>query len=204
MIDKNLKKYIEDNIFPIYKENESGHGIDHINYVVRRSLSFAKELNLDFNISYAIACYHDICHHIDRQKHEMLSAEFFYNDDNMKNFFSGKERIIIKEAIEDHRASNNNIPRSIYGKVISTADRETDVNLFLKRCYSYTKTYSQNLSIEDIIQECYNHTKDKYGFFGYAKSYIKDIEYDIFLQEINILLKNKDLFKKRFIKVNKL
>ena len=204
MIDKNLKKYIEDNIFPIYKENERGHGVDHINYVIRRSLSFAKELKLDFNISYAIACYHDICHHIDRQKHEMLSAEFFYNDDNMKNFFSGKERIIIKEAIEDHRASNNNIPRSVYGKVISTADRETDVNLFLKRCYSYTKTYNKTLSIDDIIQECYNHTKDKYGFFGYAKSYIKDIEYDIFLQEINILLKNKDLFKKRFIKVNKL
>ncbi len=204
MTDKNLKKYIEDNIFPIYKKNESGHGIEHINYVIRRSLYFSKKLNLDFNISYTIACYHDICHHIDRKKHEILSAEFFYNDKNMKKFFSEKERIIIKEAIEDHRASNNNIPRSIYGKVISTSDRETDVNLFLKRCYSYTIKYNKNLSIDDIIQECYNHTKDKYGSCGYAKSYIKDMEYERFLQEIDKLLKDKELFKKEFIKVNKL
>lgn len=29
-INKDLKKYIENNVFPLYEENEVGHGIGHI------------------------------------------------------------------------------------------------------------------------------------------------------------------------------
>lgn len=36
-INKELKKYIENNIFPIYEKNEKGHGIEHIKYVIKRS-----------------------------------------------------------------------------------------------------------------------------------------------------------------------
>ena len=66
---------------------------------------------------YVIAAFHDIAVHIDRKNHEILSADIFYNDDNMKKFFNSEERLIIKEAIEDNRASLKGEPRSIYGRV---------------------------------------------------------------------------------------
>ena len=41
------------------------------------------------------------------------------NDKFMENYFSLAERIVIKEAIEDHRASAKSEPRSIYGKILA-------------------------------------------------------------------------------------
>ena len=36
-INKKLIDYVENNIFPIYSKNDSGHGIEHIKYVIARS-----------------------------------------------------------------------------------------------------------------------------------------------------------------------
>jgi len=205
MINNELKKYIKKNIFPIYKNNETGHGLDHINYVIERSIRFSNQVpNIDINIVYISACFHDICHYLNKDKHEVLSAEFFYNDLNMKKYFTEDERIIIKEAIEDHRASNKNVPRSIYGKILSTADRSTSLDEFLERCYSYTMKHFPDYNLEEIIERSYNHTKEKYGKGGYAKSYIKDDDYDIFLNEVGKIISNKELFKKRFLSANKI
>ena len=37
MNTKEIKNYIEKNIFPDYQKNDSGHNIDHIKYVLERS-----------------------------------------------------------------------------------------------------------------------------------------------------------------------
>ena len=50
MINKELRKYIEDSVFSIYEKNDKAHGIDHIKYVIGRSLKFAdlvKDINYD-------------------------------------------------------------------------------------------------------------------------------------------------------------
>ena len=74
-------------------------------------------------------------------------------DENLKRFFSEKELKIIKEAIEDHRASSNHDPRSIYGKIVSTADRNITVSSCLKRTY----TYGKKLKPDDIVYtDCVN------------------------------------------------
>lgn len=140
-INKTLKKYIEENIMPSYENNEKGHGVEHIENVLRRCLLLAKQFkDIDLNMLYVVAVYHDIAHHIDKNNHEILSAEIFYRDDNMKKYFSDDERIVIKEAIEDHRASLIGEPRSIYGKIVSTADRSKSINETMKRTYTYTYT----------------------------------------------------------------
>ncbi len=36
---------------------------------------------------YAMASFHDITHHIDKDYHEVLSAKFFYENDEMKKNF---------------------------------------------------------------------------------------------------------------------
>lgn len=122
-INPKLKEYIEENILPLYDKNEEGHGINHIKTVIERSLKFAKEQNANLDMSYVVAAYHDLGHPIDRKTHEIISAQIFSKDEQMKNFFSDEQRKVIKEAIEDHRASSDHRPRSIYGRIVSTADR---------------------------------------------------------------------------------
>ena len=97
---------------------------------------------------YRIAAYHDIGHHIDSKTHEMVSADIMSKDENLKNFFFDEERQIIKEAIEDHRASAKDEPRSIYGRIVSSADRNNTVEACLRRTYTYGKKIDPNVTDE--------------------------------------------------------
>ena len=204
-MNSKLKEYIEIKILPEYSKNDTGHGIEHIQYVINRCFKFAEQFdNIDLNVLYTIAAFHDIGHHIDKKNHEILSAKIFYNNENMKRFFTEEQRKIIKEGIEDHRASSGSVPLSDYGKIISSADRSTDVNEFLKRTHSYTLKHNPDATIEEMLERAYNHTKDKYGKDGYAKSYVIDEEYNNFKNEIISLISDKKTFNQRYIKVNNL
>ena len=198
-MNENLRQYIENEIFPLYQKNEQGHQLKHIQYVIQRSLLFADQFeNINKNMVYTIAAFHDLAHHIDRKKHEILSAEMFYNNVKMKEFFTPFERLIIKEAIEDHRASSTLKPRSDYGKIISSADRTTSVETAIRRTYHYSKKHYSYLNDEENYQRIYHHLLTKYGEGGYAKSYLKDVEYEKFLQDLRRLLKNETNFKKYY------
>ena len=202
-INYELVNYIEKNIIPLYEKNDFGHGINHIRYVLNRCLSFAKQFpSIDINMIYAIAAFHDIAHHIDKDNHERLSAEIFYKNNRMKNFFNDEQRIIIKEAIEDHRASLEYEPRSDYGKIISSADRSTQVDSILKRTHSYSMMHYPNLNIYQLLERSFLHMKSKYGYEGYAKNYCIDEDYEIFKKEVSRLLNNKWEFSKRYMEVN--
>ena len=199
-INEDLKKYIEENIFPEYSKNEPAHNIEHIKYVIRRSFKFADTVpNINYNMVYTIAAYHDIGHHIDPKRHEIISGEIMSKDENLKNFFSEQELIVIKEAIEDHRASSNHEPRSIYGKIVSTADRNNTVESCLRRSYTYNKKLHPEYDDEKIFEDCHFHLNDKFGENGYAKFFFKDEEYEKFLKDIRELLSDK----KRFIETQK-
>lgn len=50
IINQELIKYIENDIFPLYDRNEQGHGIEHIKTVIRRSLKLAKRYNVNLRI----------------------------------------------------------------------------------------------------------------------------------------------------------
>lgn len=202
-MNEKLKKYIEINVLPEYVKNDSGHGIEHINYVIDRCFRFSEQFdNIDLDMLYTIAAFHDIAHHIDKKNHEKLSAEIFYKNGDLKQFFTDKQRIIIKEGIEDHRASSDTIPRSNYGKIISSADRSTDVNEFLRRTHAYTLKHNPNSTVEEMLERAYNHTKDKYGKDGYAKHYVIDNDYIEFRNEISELINDKEKFSCKYLQVN--
>ena len=202
-INKDLEKYIKNEILPQYEKNDSGHSLVHIDYVMKRCFKFAEQFgNIDFNMLYTIATFHDIAHHIDKKNHEKLSAEIFYNNEKMKEFFSESERNLIKDAIEDHRASANTEPRSDYGKIISSADRSTDIDDFLRRTHAYTLKHFPNCTKEEMLKRAYDHTEQKYGKSGYAKHYVTDEEYENFRENINSLLLSKEYFTKKYYKIN--
>ena len=203
-IRKELKDYIENTIFKEYEKNEKGHGIEHINYVIKRSLKFSKQIeNINEEMVYTVAAYHDIGHHIDKDNHEKISADILKKDNKLKEFFSEEEIKIMQDAVEDHRASNKEEPRNIYGKIVSSADRNTSVEEMLKRTYSYNKKHYPYLSEEEIKNECYKHLKNKYGKDGYAtkKMYFDDEEYNEYLKKMDEITKNIDIFIKEMEKI---
>ena len=59
--------------------NDKGHGLEHTEYVINRSLNFANRIdNINYEMVYVIAAYHDVAHHIDAKNHEILSAQMLY------------------------------------------------------------------------------------------------------------------------------
>lgn len=203
-MNNELVQYIENEIFPLYNRNEEGHGINHIKTVIKKSLELAKDYDVDLDMVYTIASYHDLGHYIDRKTHEIISAEIFMKDEKIKEYFTDEQRSIIKEAIEDHRASSNHEPRTIYGKIVSTADRTIiNVDNTIKKAYSYGKRNYINLSEEEQIKRVYQHLTERYGENGYAKIYIEDKEFEDALDKLRQALSNKEEFIKRVKKVVK-
>ncbi len=195
-VNNELRKYIENNIFPLYENNYIGDGIDRVYYVIKRSEQIIEEndINVDDNILFAAICYHDLRKNNDEKSHEKVSSEIMFNDEFLKDFFTEKQREIIKEAIEDQRANAETEPRNIYGKILSSASRNSSIEQTLKRSYIYGKKKNPNLSDEEIFEGAYEVLLNKFGENGYAKFYFKDSTYEKFLKDIRDLLSNKEEF----------
>lgn len=196
MLNPKLKEYIEKNIFPLYQRNEEGHDITHIQYVIERSFELVEqnELAVDLDMVYAIAAYHDIGHYIDSKIHEIISAKIMQEDKNLLSFFNEEQLETIKQAIEDHRASSDHEPRSIYGKIVSYADRNDTVEKCLRRSYYIGKRRNPNYTDEQLFENAFQVLTKKFGENGYAKFYFKDKKYEDFLTQIRSLLQDKETF----------
>ena len=201
MINEELKKYIEDTIKTQYiNNNYGGHGWEHIQDVINRSFELMDKfaLEVDPNMVYTIAAYHDIGYRQDPDNHETVSSEMFIQDDEMKKYFNDEERKLIAEAIVDHRASLEYEARSVYGKLVSSADRAIDVYNVLRRSIAFQaeKHKNENPTIEEIIEYSFKKLSSKYGNGGYAKMYFQDDKYEDFLERISKLFSDKNEFIK--------
>lgn len=204
-INSELKKYIEENILPRYEKNDLAHNINHVNYVIERSLMFASTVDdINYDMVYTVAAYHDVGHSIDAKNHEKVSSEILFNDSNLKNYFSDEEISTMADAVYDHRASLEYEPRSIYGKIVSSADRNTSVEVTFKRTYRYNIKHHPEYNLDETIETCRLFIIDKFGKDGYAtkKMYFNDDAYEKYLKVISDVVYDKDKFKDEFLKVN--
>lgn len=206
-INQNLKNYMEELIDYHYNLNDKGHGIDHVNYVINRSFDFAKQIpEINYEMVYVVAAYHDVAHHIDDENHEALSAKMLSEDERLMDFFTEEQIQIMSEAVADHRASSKTEPRNIYGKIVSSADRNTSVENTLKRCYLYNRKLNPELKLEETIEECRKALVRKFGIGGYArnKMYFNDEKYTKYLDEITNLTSNSEKFAAEIKRANDL
>lgn len=199
-----LKKYIIDNIFPEYSKNDGGHNIAHILEVIRRSfaLNDTFKLGLDDNMIFAIASCHDWGKYEDHETHHLIAARNFINDEGMKQFFNNEQRQIIKEAIEDHRSSKEDEPRSVYGKLISSADRNTRIEIVFIRSFFVGRERMPETSIEDYLDYTIKRLSKKYDEENPENMFFEDQTYKVFIHDMRELLKNEDEFKRRYCEVN--
>ena len=84
--------------------------------VIKQSVVISADLNVDMNMVYTIAAYHDTGLTVDRKTHHIVSGKIVREDMWLRDWFNEEQIEAIAQACEDHRASSDHEPRSIYGK----------------------------------------------------------------------------------------
>lgn len=205
-VNPKLKKYVEENVYPEYNKNDLAHGIIHVKAVVVRAFALNETLKLGLNhdIIYAMSSYHDLGKYIDHETHEKIAAKKFIEDENMKKFFSDADRKLIMEAIEDHRSSFEDVPRSDYGKLISSADRNTRVELVFVRSFFVGQWRTPEMNVEEFLDFTFKRLSKRYGSENPENMFYADETYTNFLAEMRALLSDEVAFKQRYCEVNKI
>ena len=171
-----LQAYIESAIFPRYKDFDPAHRIDHALQVIAESLKLAKHYDVDERMVYTIAAYHDIGLCEGRERHHLVSGRMLRADERLHEWFTDEEIETMAQAVEDHRASLDHAPRSIYGRIVAEADRLIDPMTVLLRTVQYGLSHYPELSKEQHYQRYCEHLQEKYAEGGYLKLWIPESE----------------------------
>lgn len=203
MISKALTTYIETEIIPRYEYFDKAHNLSHVQTVIEESLSLAKQHpEADERLVYVIAAYHDTGLCRDRATHHLVSGEILMADAHLRQWFSEEELLLMKEAVEDHRASTDHEPRSIYGRIVAEADRIIDTDTTLRRTVQYGLKQNPTADVEWHYQRFYHHLIEKYAPGGYLKLWFPQSKNSEKLKELQAIIADeaqlKDIFETLF------
>lgn len=195
---KEIERYIEEQIIPRYTSFDRAHSIDHVRTVIDESLSLAEHYDVDRRIVYVTAAYHDLGLCEGRERHHIVSGEIVRADQQLCKWFSGDEIELIACAVEDHRASSDHEPRSIYGRIVAEADRIIDPEITLRRTVQYGLANYPQLDIEGQYARFCAHLQEKYAEGGYLRLWIPESKNGARLAELRQLIKNSKLLRHTF------
>ena len=141
MVNLEIMAFIERDILPRYAAFDVAHNMEHVTRVIRSSVSIAQKMGADEDMAYVIAAYHDLGLEGPRAIHHITSGKILQADQRLRKWFSEMQISIMKDAVEDHRASASRAPRSIYGKIVAEADRDLNPTSVFKRTIQYGKSH---------------------------------------------------------------
>ena len=168
-IPEDLRDYGEGEILPRYADADPAHGPAHVRQVLANSRELLEGLEVDPRMVYVVAIYHDLgIPSFGRKDHEKTSARLLREDPALGRWFSAEEVETMAQAIEDHRASSGREPRSLYGKIVSEADRDIDPERIVRRCMAYGRSHFPQLTGEEQVARAVQHIREKYGEEGYV------------------------------------
>ena len=167
-----LDVYLQQEILPQYDAFDGGHKRDHAETVIRESLKLARAYKADETMAYVIAAYHDLGLRFDRERHHIHSGELLMADENLRQWFTEEQLLTMRDAVEDHRASGKNPPRTIYGAIVAEADRQIDPLTVVHRTMAYSRKLYPNGDFETLYQRSLEHLYEKYVEGGYLKLWL--------------------------------
>ena len=187
-----LQNYIESEILPRYEAFDAAHQRDHADTVIRQSLALAEHYDVKKDMVYAIAAYHDTGLVVDRKTHHLESGRIIREDARLLEWFTPEEIEVMAQAAEDHRASSDHEPRSIYGKIVAEGDRLIDTDTILRRTVQYGFAHYPEMSREEQIARAIAHLHEKYAEGGYLKLWIPESPNAGRLRELWALIRRED------------
>lgn len=173
-MNRDLKSYIEEKIIPQYATFDEAHRIDHARTVIEQSLKLADYYDVNRDMVYTAAAYHDTGLCEGRERHHLVSGRIIREDLILRKWFSEVQIKTMAQAAEDHRASSNHEPRSIYGRIVAEADRIIDGETIVRRTIQYGLSHYPELDREGHWERMCAHLKEKYDYGGYLKLWIPE------------------------------
>ena len=199
-VSMEIMEFVETQILPKYTEFGESHGLRHVNRVIKNSLELARITGADINMVYVVAAYHDLGMSGPRAIHHITSGKILMADARLKRWFSQDQIKIMKEAVEDHRASSKNEPRTIYGKLIAESDRQIVPLTVIRRTVQYGFAHYPELDKEGHWTRTVEHLKEKYAEGGYLKLWIPESDNRERLKELRAIIEDRELLRSIFEK----
>lgn len=190
--------YVEREILPRYDQFDQAHQRDHVTMVIQQSLDIASRLDVNTDMVYAIAAYHDTGLCEGREHHHEVSAQIIKADHHLRQWFTEEQILVMADAAEDHRASAKQAPRTIYGRIVAEADRFIDPETIVRRTIQYGMDHYPELNREEQYQRMLTHLKEKYGRNGYLKLWFPDSPNAARLERLHDLIDDEQAVRQLF------
>ena len=188
MVNAELKAYVEQEIIPRYDGFDAAHQRDHVLTVIDAALKLATYYDINKDMVYAIAAYHDTGLAFGRDKHHTESKRIIIEDRELRRWFTEEEIATMADAAEDHRASSKGEPRTIYGRIVAEADRIIDSRSIIRRTIQFTLTNHPELDREEGYERMVDHLNAKYNYGGYLKLWIMESDNAQRLEELRQII----------------
>lgn len=200
-MNKGLIEYIEKEIIPRYDHFDKAHRRDHVETVIAQGLELASHYEVDPAIIYTAAAYHDTGLVEGREVHHLASGRIVREDSRLRQWFSEEEIETIAQAAEDHRASNRQGPRTIYGKILAEADRVIDPLKIIRRTIQYGLSNYPELDIEEHWERTVEHLLEKYAEGGYLRLWIPESPNAARLEELRSIIRDRSRLRQIFDRI---
>ena len=197
-IQTDIINYVERDILPRYDHFDAAHQRNHAEEVIERSLALAKHYEVNENMVYAIAAYHDTGLCEGRDTHHLVSGRIIREDQKLREWFSEEQIETMAQAAEDHRASSGHEPRSIYGKIVAEADRLITPEKVIRRTIQFGLDHYPELDKEGQYQRFKTHLLEKYSDTGYLRLWIPESDNAQRLEELRKTIRDEQLMRNAF------
>lgn len=196
-----LVEFVETKILPQYAAFDKAHSLPHVTSVIRRSLALARRIGADLDMAYAIAAYHDIGMSGPRAVHHVTGGRILAQDARLKRWFTAEQIKMMREAVEDHRASASHAPRSIYGKIVAEADRDLSPGVVMRRAVQFGLANYGHLDREGQWRRFRDHLDEKYSPHGYIRLWIPGSDNEQCLAALRTLMASPTLLREEFDRI---
>ena len=198
MIQPQLKAYIEQEILPRYDHFDAAHQRNHAEEVIERSMALAEHYDVNEDMVYAIAAYHDTGLCEGRDTHHLVSGHIIREDMKLREWFDEDQIEAMAQAAEDHRASSGHEPRSIYGKIVAEADRLILPEKVIRRTIQFGLDHHPELDKEGQYRRFREHLLEKYSDTGYLRLWLPESENAPRLEELRSIIRDEKAMRNAF------
>lgn len=200
-VNLELMNFVETQILPRYTTFGPSHGLAHVKRVIERSLVLARKTGANQNMAYIAAAYHDLGMSGPRAIHHLTGGKILQADQRLRKWFTEDQVTIMREAVEDHRASSSHAPRNIYGKIVAEADRDLDPEVVFRRTVQFGLEQYPEKSREEHWLRFFEHMQNKYSHHGYITLWIPGSPNHQYLEEIRRIISNPPELRKQFERI---
>ncbi|MBP5678025.1 MAG: HD domain-containing protein [Bacteroidales bacterium] len=197
-----LRQWVETEVLPQYDHFDSAHRRDHARRVIARAMAMGNG-QCAAPLCYAAAAMHDLGLSFGRDNHHLESGRIVRSCSRLQEWFTEAEVEMIAQAVEDHRASATNPPRSLLGCIVAEADRDVEPETIVRRTVEYGMSHYPELDIEGHWQRTLQHLDEKYSEHGYIKLWLADSPNAEPLAELRELIMDEARLRKLFLEIIK-